>query len=121
LHCNIVIQLRSAHAQWSSVKVQQHNKDFNRFNAVLFVFKIGLKHVFFKPSLKHVLNKKKLFKKTVCFVLNKKNNFFANPGISRDLLSQVKKKTGRQNYALTQWKMLYCIPVVDIITYYHVV
>jgi hypothetical protein len=44
LHC---IQLRSAHAQWSSVKVQQRNKDFHRFNAVLFVFKIGLKHVFF--------------------------------------------------------------------------
>jgi hypothetical protein len=43
----IAKQLRSAHAQWSSVKVQQHNKDFNRFNAVLFVFKIGLKHVFF--------------------------------------------------------------------------
>jgi hypothetical protein len=43
----ILLQLRSAHAQWSSVKVQQHNKDFNRFNAILFLFKIGLKHVFF--------------------------------------------------------------------------
>jgi hypothetical protein len=45
----------SAHAQWSSVKVQQHNKDSNLFNAVLFVFKIGLKHVFltkFKTSCK---------------------------------------------------------------------
>jgi hypothetical protein len=40
------IQLRSAHAQWSSVKVQQHNKNFNRFNAVLFVFKI-VENMFF--------------------------------------------------------------------------
>jgi hypothetical protein len=31
------------------------------------------------------------------------------------------KKTGRQNHALTQWKMLHCNTVVNIITYHHVV
>jgi hypothetical protein len=28
---------------------------------------------------------------------------------------------GRQNHALTQWKMLHCKTVVNIITYHHVV
>jgi hypothetical protein len=32
-----------------------------------------------------------------------------------------KKKTVRQNHALTQWKMLYCKTVLNIITYHHVV
>jgi hypothetical protein len=31
------------------------------------------------------------------------------------------KKTGRQNHALTQQKMLHCKTVVNIITYHHVV
>jgi hypothetical protein len=31
------------------------------------------------------------------------------------------KKTGRQNHALTQQKMLHCKMVVNIITYHHVV
>jgi hypothetical protein len=31
------------------------------------------------------------------------------------------KKTGRQNHALTQWKMLYCKMVLNITTYHHVV
>jgi hypothetical protein len=29
------------------------------------------------------------------------------------------KKTGHQNHALTQWKMLHCKTVVNIITYYY--
>jgi hypothetical protein len=31
------------------------------------------------------------------------------------------KKHGRQNHALTQWNMLHCKTVVNIITYHHVV
>jgi hypothetical protein len=31
------------------------------------------------------------------------------------------KKTGRQNHDLTQWKMLCCKTVLNIITYHHVV
>jgi hypothetical protein len=32
-----------------------------------------------------------------------------------------RKKTGRQNHALTHWKMLHCKTVVNIITYHYVV
>jgi hypothetical protein len=32
-----------------------------------------------------------------------------------------KKKNGRQNQALTQWKMLHCKTEVNIITYHHAV
>jgi hypothetical protein len=31
------------------------------------------------------------------------------------------KKAGRQNHVLTQWKMLHCKTIVNIITYDHVV
>jgi hypothetical protein len=37
------------------------------------------------------------------------------------LYTVASKKTGRQNHALTQLKMLYCKTVINIITYHHVV
>jgi hypothetical protein len=54
-------------------------------------------------------------------------NVSGGRGCGQDSISGIvlspakKKKTGRQNHALTQWKMLHCKTVVNIITYHHIV
>jgi hypothetical protein len=50
------------------------------------------------------------------------HNFIIFLQIDLDLPTTVtRKKIGRQNHALTQWKMLYCKTVLNIIIYHHVV
>jgi hypothetical protein len=56
------------------------------------------------------------------FVLSGPRVRHKEPNLHKNELNTVaSKKTGRQNHALTQWKILHCKMVVNIITYHHVV